>query len=128
MIHAIVTNPQKNQYSVRLPATIAPGLGKHLFLGVERKEEPSAVSFVSYPIDLRIFQTPLRTDNNPLLRNANMKTIRGSKTLNSSTGSALTAEVVSGQRIDVGAAYTAMTTAMDSSAFSPTVSEGVWHR
>lgn len=73
-------------------------------------------------MNLGKFKILIRTDDNGMLHFIGMKTIRNSRTFNTNMGSAMTAEVVSGERMGMGAAFTAMTIAQDTSARSTAVS------
>ena len=106
---SIVTDQQGMQHSVRLPAIILPGLGKHLFSPVYalRTRGVGTTFARSSFVDLGKFRVPLRPDNNSMLHYIDLKIIRDEKPVGARTGSALVAEVVSGERMGVGTALSA---------------------
>ena len=84
-------------------------LGKHLFLPVyalQTKGVGTTFARSSF-VDLGKFRIPLRPDNNSMLHYIDLKIIRDEKPVGARTGSALVAEVVSGERMGVGTALSA---------------------
>ena len=94
---SIVTDQQGNQHSVRLPAIIVPGLGKHLSSpahALQTKEVGTTFAANSF-VDLGKFRIPLLPDNNSMLHHMYMKIIRDKEPVGARTGATLMAEVVS---------------------------------
>ena len=85
---SIVTDQQGMQHSVRLPAIIVPGLGKHLFSPVytPRTKGVGATFAVNSCVELEQFSIPLRPDNNRMLHCIDTKIIRDKEPVDSRTG------------------------------------------
>ena len=82
MLLSIVRDQQGNEHSVRLPAIIVPGLGKHLFSPVYalRTRGVGTTFAVNSYVDLGHFRIPLRPDDTSMLHYIDMTITRDKKT------------------------------------------------